>query len=86
MKFKKIKFRKYDDGDKAATVDIGGYTVSIIRNVMSDGHEEGLYEMGIFYKGTKEMCDPLGWGNESKGWLTPEDISAELAKLQTLEK
>jgi hypothetical protein len=45
---------------------------------MSYGGKKGLYEIGVFHKGTERMCDPLGWGDEVKGWLSPEGVEEEL--------
>jgi hypothetical protein len=38
--------------------------------------------MGVF-KGDK-MCDPLGWGDDVKGWLKPEDVEKELELIGAL--
>jgi hypothetical protein len=53
-----------------------------VRNSLSYGGKKGLYEMGIF-KGDK-MCDPLGWGDDVKGWLKPEDVEKELELIGAL--
>jgi hypothetical protein len=30
------------------------------------------------------MADPLGWGDDVKGWLTPEGVEKELELIQAL--
>jgi hypothetical protein len=30
------------------------------------------------------MCDPLNWGDDVKGWLTPELVEKELALISEL--
>ena len=85
MKFKDLNFKE----DKArkgvqAWVDLpNGFEVSIVKHYYSYGGEKGLYEIGVFKDGI--MCDPLGWGDEVKGWLRPEDVEQELASIKELE-
>ena len=77
MKFEDLKFDK-EDGEEQAFADCGNYEVSIVRNALSYGGDKGLYEIGVFSKDTNIMCDPLGWGDDVKGWLTPDDVEQEL--------
>ena len=85
MKFKDLNFKE----DKArkgvqAWVDFpNGFEVSIVKHYYSYGGEKGLYEIGVFKDGI--MCDPLGWGDEVKGGLRPEDVEQELASIKELE-
>jgi hypothetical protein len=51
---------------------------------LSYGGKKGLYEIGVFHKGTNYMCDPLNWGDDVKGWLTPELVEKELALISEL--
>ena len=83
MKFKDLKFRTHAENDVQAWTEVNnGYDVSIIRNALSYGGDKGLYEMGVF-KG-EFMADPLDWGDDVKGWLTPEDVEKELELIQAL--
>ena len=82
MKFKDLKFRTWAESDAQARVEINGYDISIVRNSLSYGGGEGFYEMGIF-KDVK-MCDPLAWGDDVKGWLTPQDVEQELELIEAL--
>jgi|TARA_Y100000593_G_scaffold37803_1_gene73261 hypothetical protein len=92
VKFEELKFNDISEthGPEAiqAYVDLGnGYDVSVVKHGGSYGNEKGLYEIGIFDNqrvGVDAMCDPLGWGDTVKGWLKPEDVTAEIKKLQKL--
>jgi hypothetical protein len=84
MTFKELKFRTHAENDIQAWTEINGYEVSIIRNALSHGGDKGLYEIGVYKGGTNEMCDPLGWGDDVKGWLTPEDVEKELELIKAL--
>ena len=95
MTFKELKFRDISDthgeGARQAYVDLeNGYDVSVVKHKGSYGSEKGLYEMGVFDNqriGSYDtMCDPLGWGDTVKGWLTPEGVEKELELLEQLWK
>ena len=84
MKFKELKFRTSSRNwnNIQARVEINGYDISIVRSEFSYGGDKGLYEIGV-YKGD-EMCDPLNWGDDVKGWLTPEGVEKELELIKAL--
>ena len=82
MKFNELKFRIWSENDIQARVEINGYDISIVRSEFSYGGDKGLYEIGV-YKGD-EMCDPLNWGDDVKGWLTPEGVEKELELMEQL--
>jgi hypothetical protein len=88
MEFKELKFRDISEthGEDAKQALVGfenGYDVSVIKHQGSWGNEKGLYEIGVF--GANDMmCDPLGWGDDVKGWLTPEDVEKELKLIKEL--
>ena len=90
MKFKDLKWRAHAENDVQAWVEVNGYDVSIVRNQLSYGGEKGLYEIGVYRPvplgnlETPPMCDPLGWGDDVKGWLTPEGVEKELELIQAL--
>ena len=77
MTFKELKFEKRFDGVQAIVSFRNGYEVSIVRHGGSHGNKQGLYEIGVFYA-LGSMSDPLGWGDDVKGWLTPEGVEKEL--------
>jgi len=77
MTFKELKFEKRFDGVQAIVSFRNGYEVSIVRHGGSHGNKQGLYEIGVF-NALGSMCDPLGWGDDVKGWLTPEGVEKEL--------
>ena len=83
MTFKDLKFEG-EDGDIQAIVTFrNGYEVSVVQNALSYGGDKGLYEIGVF-DASGSMCDPLGWGDEVKGWLNPEDVEKELDLIASL--
>jgi hypothetical protein len=89
MTFKELKFRDIssthgEDAKQAWEEFENGYEVSIIKHKGSYGNKEGLYEIGVF-KGER-MADPLGWGDDVKGYLSPEDVEAELKLIKKLKK
>ena len=92
MTFKELKFddisETHGEGAIQAYVELGnGFDVSVVRHNGSYGNEKGLYEIGVFDSqrvGMNAMCDPLDWGDTVKGWLTPEDVTNEIKRLQGL--
>ena len=84
MKFKDLKFRTHAKNDVQAWTQQGNYEVSIIRNSLSYGGDKGLYEIGVYKAGTNKMCDPLGWGDDVKGWLSPDDVEREIELIASL--
>ena len=41
------------------------------------------YEIGVF-DALGRMCDPLGWDDDIKGFLTPEGVEKELDLISNL--
>ena len=88
MKFKDLKFKKQGEAVEGiphiqAWADFpNGFEVSVVKSFCSYGGRQGLYEIGVFKDGI--MCDPLGWGDDVKGWLQPEDVEQELAAIEGL--
>jgi len=90
MKFKDLEFHDISEthGKDAiqAYVELeNGYDVSIVRHGASYGNEKGLYEMGVFGS-HGGMCDPLGWGDDVKGWLSEEGVEKELGLLKNYKQ
>jgi len=84
MTFKELKFRTHAENDVQAWTEVNGYEVSIIRNALSYGGDKGLYEIGVYKGGTNKMCDPLGWGDDVKGWLLPSEVIEQLELIKAL--
>ncbi len=89
MTFKELRFRDISSthgaGAKQAMVGFeNGYDVSVVQHKFSHGSDKGLYEIGVYEAGTNKMCDPLGWGDDVKGWLTPEGVEKELELIERL--
>ena len=91
VKFKNIVVEPTDVGEQGMIRLDNGLEVSVVRNDLSYGGKEGMYEMGVFTPDGK-MYHIDEWGDEVKGYLTPEDIDRELAfleesySLETLER
>ena len=83
MTFKELEFEERFDGVQAIVNFRNGYEVSVIRHGGSYGGDKGLYEIGVF-NALGSMCDPLGWGDDVKGWLKPEDVEKELDLIASL--
>lgn len=90
IRFKDFDFEKKFEGVQAIVKLENGYEVSVVKNGMSYGGDKGLYEIGVFAghsagsTGSDKMCDPLGWGDDVKGWLSPDDVEKEVALIQAL--
>jgi hypothetical protein len=99
IKFSDLDFEKKFDGVQAIVKLENGYEVSVIKNGLSHGSDKGLYEIGVFVGysdsqnqtiplhppvGSDKMCDPLGWGDDVKGWLSPDGVEKEIALIQAL--
>jgi len=83
MTFEELKFEG-EDGDIQAIVAFrNGYEASVVQNAISYGGKNGLYEVGVF-NAAGRMCDPLGWGDDVKGWLTKDDVEKILDKLASV--
>ena len=84
MKFTDLKWEGNAEEGIQAIVELeNGFEVSIVRNQLSYGGDKGLYEIGVF-NATGNMCDPLGWGDDVKGWLTQEDVEKTLDSMASL--
>ena len=82
VKFKNIVMEPTAVGEEQGMIRLDcGLEVSVVRNDLSYGGKKGLYEMGVFTPDGK-MYHIDEWGDQVKGWLTPEDIDRELAFLE----
>ena len=83
MTFKDLVIEERFDGVQAVVSFCIGFEVSIVRHGASYGNDKGLYEIGVF-NAAGGMCDPLGWGDDVKGWLTPEGVETELILIESV--
>ena len=83
MTFEELEFDVRFDGVQAIVNFRNGFEVSVVRHDFSYGGDKGLYEIGVF-NAAGNMCDPLGWGDDVKGWLKPEDVEKELDLIASL--
>lgn len=84
MTFKDLKFEQIEGrGIQAWIAFRNGFEVSVVRHNFSYGGKKGFYEIGVF-DAAGTMCDPLGWGDDVKGWLLPTDVEQELELIKSL--
>ena len=83
IKFDNLKFEKVYDGVQARASFRNGFEISVVRHSGSYGSEKGLYEIGVF-DASGQLCDPLGWGDTVKGWLTPEDVESYIYQVESV--
>ena len=84
MTFNDLEFKNVSHGIQAL-VDFGKYHLSIVKNDISYGGKQGLYEIGVF--ADDAMVELPGITNENdtvKGFLTVADVDAIMLKLYTV--
>jgi hypothetical protein len=85
---------KFSDFEKMKTntpvgeqiiLDFGIWELSIVRNESSYGHQQNLWEIGVFKDGTMtEVPGITEQGDSIKGWLTEDDIDVIIKKMVTM--
>ena len=92
MKFKELEFKETETPKGIqALVQFGRYELSVIRNEMSYGNKQGLYEIAVsqYYKMTKSrlQCELPGItrkGDTVKGFCSESDIDNILMKMTSI--
>jgi len=87
--FKDIQFKPNsmtsmgeDFGISSRTEFDNGYAVSVVRSPYSYGGKDGLYELAIFKN--DELCYDTPITDDVMGYLSPEDVTDIMSKIQTL--
>ena len=63
-----------------------GYSTSVIKNNMSYGGKQGLYEIGVFYEEVLvEVPGVTEEGDSVRGWLDFEEVIGLMNKIENLE-
>ncbi len=63
-----------------------GYSTSVIKNNMSYGGKQGLYEIGVFYEEVLvEVPGVTEEGDSVRGWLDFEEVIELMNKIEKLE-
>ena len=90
MTFDDLKFGSHlngwKDGIQALVFFDNGYGASVIRGEYSYGGREGLYELAVI-KGTLgewDLCYDTGLTEDVEGYLTPEDVTSWLNRIEAL--
>jgi len=86
MKFSDFEKRKTNSPiGEQVILDFGRWELSIVRNEASYGHQQNLWEVGVFKDGS--MVEAPGIteaGDTIKGWLTENDIDVIIKKMVTM--
>ena len=82
--FKDLVFNPHPSGEgiQARMEFDNGYGVSVICTPFSYGGKSGLYEMAVFHDG--ELTYTTDLGDDVKGWLTEDEVTELLKKIQEL--
>jgi len=68
-----------------AVIQFGNYELSVIKNEVSYGNKQGLFEIAVFKDGEqKELPGITNSGDTVKGWLTESDVDAIISKMYFL--
>lgn len=91
MTFDDLKFgphlNGWKDGVQAVVSFENGYGVSVIRGEYSYGGRDGLYELAITKTredGGWDLCYDSGLTEDVEGYLTPEDVTSWLKRIEAL--
>ena len=77
--------KHYDPSAEAYAVKFdNGYGASIIRNNMSYGHQDNLFELAVTFGEKQGLCYDTPITSDVEGWLTREEVAAMLAKIEEL--
>ena len=68
-----------------ANFEFDEYILSVVKNQISYGNQDGLFEISIFKNDNQiklpGVTDP---GDTVKGWLTEDDVNSIIKKLTTI--
>ena len=68
-----------------AVLEFDNYELSIVKNEVSYGNKQGLYEIAVFKDGEQiELIGVTNPGDTVKGWLTESDVDAIISKMYFL--
>jgi hypothetical protein len=86
MKLKDFKLLETDvPKGVQAVLAFNNYELSIVKNEVSYGNKQGLFEIAVFKDGDqKELPGITNSGDTVKGWLTESDVDAIISKMYFL--
>jgi hypothetical protein len=86
MRFENLVFKKTTmPNGIQSVVQFGDYELSVVKNDMSYGNEQGKYEIAVFNDVNQvELPGITDEGNTVKGWLTEQEVSAIMTKMFTI--
>ncbi len=85
-KFSELDFTLSSLGGIGSTVQYSNYKLSVVRNSMSYGNKQGLYEIGVFEVGggMVELPGITDEGDTVKGFLTEDDVTNIMKKMKMM--
>ena len=91
MKFSDLVFKQHPfwvHGKQAEAVFPNGYTASVITTANtaggSYGGEDGLYELAVINTATNTLVYDTPITNDVEGWLTEDNVTDLLARIEAL--
>jgi hypothetical protein len=83
--FKDLEFNNHPnwDGVQARMDFDNNYGVSVIKASGSYGGSQGLYELAVMYEG--DLCYNTDVTDDVLGWLSEEDVTEAMEKVQKLK-
>lgn len=84
LTFEDIPFNAFHDGVHGSIMFDNGYGASVVRHSFSYGGKSGLYELAVLDKNGDLIYDtPIT--DDVIGYLTPEEVTEVLIKIQDLK-
>jgi len=86
LDFEKIKHKCWRGIDfiQARVNFRNGYGASVVKGYGTYGAEGGMYELAVTHNG--ELCYDSGLTDDVVGWLTPDEVTEWLGKIEKLPK
>jgi hypothetical protein len=88
MQFSDLSFRETSKPDGIqARVYFDDYELSVIKNEMSYGGSQGLYEIAVYMDDEQvELPGVTAEGDTVRGYLTEEDVNLIMYKMQLISR
>ena len=87
MRYGELEFMqtRAPEGIQAVVSYGDDYELSIVRNTMSYGYKQGLYEIAVFFQGEQhELQGVTNEGDSVKGFLSEQEVDAIMLKMMAL--
>lgn len=87
MRFSELEFQKTlaPEGIQAVVSYGDNYELSIVKNSVSYGFRDDLYEIAVFFEGEQhELKGVTNEGDSVKGFLSEQEVDAIMLKMMAL--